>query len=66
MRKKIFSGMALCGLGVAVGAGDGEEADAPDGGTLTGADGIAATLSVGFSGGGSFLMGTTVVCFLCI
>ena len=61
-RKKIFSGMALGALGAGVAAGDGAGIAAPG---WAGAD---AALSVGFSlsGGGSFLTGTTVVCFLCI
>ena len=64
MRKKIFNGMALCGFGAGVEPGDGTEA--PAGGVLACADGAAAVLSEGFSGGGNFLTGTTEVCFLCI
>ena len=64
MRKKIFNGMALCGFGAGMEAGDGTEA--PAGGALAGVDGVATVLSEGFSGGGNFLTGTTEVCFLCI
>ena len=70
-RKKIFRGRALWGFGAGASDGLGDELDADWVATLSDADwDLSVGLSPDFSGlsggGGTFLTGTTGVCFLWI